>query len=243
MALNLSSILEKFARPIDSALNFVHPHPTDEQRAAMDEYAAVGEPLTAGGRLLKQSTPQTCGAMVMLVARAYLLPNTRREIEENPDFIEAIENELYASLRERALGLFDYPQKYGTPPWMLAKRLTELRPDLSYRFTPVDDSTDHGWSALQWAAHATSAGIPVPLYTGNELGSGISGAVPRHVVLAIPGANMTPDGIPQVSIYDPGSGLVHEVPLPALVDRTQNMPALGNWTKIVGAVLPDRTKN
>ncbi|MDP9801472.1 hypothetical protein J2S49_001548 [Arcanobacterium wilhelmae] len=206
---------------------------------SMETYAAHGEPLEAGGHTLRQSTPTTCGAMALLVARAYLRDDLREQLEEHPGFASEIEAELYGALRRGAVaGKFAWPAKYGTPPWTLARELNRLR-QARYFSTAVDDASERGWTIMQWVAHATSAGVPVPLYTGGDSGGGVGAMVPRHVVLAIPGNPLTPDGQPQLSIYDPSSGLVHEVPLLLLVNRKEPAPYLGNWSHVVWAVLPD----
>ncbi|MFC5281216.1 hypothetical protein ACFPGO_04945 [Arcanobacterium canis] len=239
--INIGSFVSALSRPVTTAVSFMKPQELDARAlAALETYAAYGESLEAGGHTLTQTTETTCAAMVLMVARAYLRADLREQLEEHPGFASEIEDELYHQLRRKAVaGRWEWPKKLGTPPWTLARELSRLD-KATYFSTAVDDSSERGWTILQWAAHATTVGLPVPLYAGGDIDQGFGAIVPRHVVLAIPGNPFTPDNIPQLSIYDPASGLVHEVPLPLLVDRTTPAPFLGNWSRIVWAVLPDK---
>lgn len=236
--MNLSTILARLARPVVSPIQFSWPeHFTAEDWFADD---AVGVPLEVGGHRLTQSTPRTCGAMVVLVARMLSDSALRERIElEGPAGAEA---EIYAELRRGALGPLTWPAAYGSPPWQVAKALTAIAReggrDVSYTATPVDADTERGHAILQWIWHAAGVGLPVPVFTGGELTEGLARAVPRHVVLVMPAA----DTSPELSIYDPGSGSVYRVPIFSMAQRSTPLPAFGHWTRLVWAVLPQPTK-
>jgi len=142
----------------------------------------------------------------------------------------------------RALGPLRWPAALGTPPWTAAR---EARfPGVRYRGVPVDDASPAAATLLARVHGATLAGIPVPLYTGGDLGRGLAGAVPRHVVLAVPPPSDVPHrgrdqaGEPVLHLYDPSDGRVHQVLLADLLGRTSPHPALGGWTHVVWILLP-----
>lgn len=248
MALNLSKLAAALGPRVETAVGFMLPDEISaEDRAAMDEYASYGVPFVVGDAALKQSTGQTCGAMAVLASLVLTYPGLRASIEHDPGSVAFLEQEIYEDLRAGALGPVSWPASLGTPPWTLARELSDGVID--YRHVPVDDASNSGFNALQWAYHATTQGHTVPLYTGGSVtvpsatsrgavSRRIAAAVPRHVVLAIPGEQVTDDGIPQLTIFDPASGKIYPVPLPALVKRDRPMPALGHWTHVVWAVLP-----
>ena len=72
-----------------------------DARDAMDEYATYGEPLEIGGQLAKQSTAQTCGAMVLLVSQSLSDPAVAERVAS--EGIDVVEKDLYAELRRGAL--------------------------------------------------------------------------------------------------------------------------------------------
>ncbi|NLW13948.1 MAG: hypothetical protein GX037_05355 [Trueperella sp.] len=229
--MNLSSLLARLARPVHTSVALMWPEqiPADA-RDAMDEYASYGEPLEIGGQLAQQSTRETCGAMALLVSRA-LTDAVFAERVAN-EGIAVVEHALFAELRRGALGPVGWPHRYGTPPWTLAKAMGP------YLQTPVDTTTERGKAIIQWIYHATGMGMPVPLYTGGDLAGGLKRAVPRHVVLAMPGGGLTPEGIPELAIYNPGTGYVYRVPIFAMAERRKPLSAFGHWTHLVWAVLP-----
>lgn len=234
--MNLSTILARLARPVVTPIQFSWP----DDFVAEDWFAddAAGEPY--GGRRLAQSTGQTCGAMVVLAAGMLFDPLLRERVErEGPERAEA---EIYAQLRRRALGPLTWPAAFGSPPWAVAREMTAIARqagyDVTYVSTPVDTDTERGRAILQWAWHAAGVGLPVPLFTGGDLAEGVARAVPRHVMLALPAA----DDSPELSIYDPGSGSVYRVPIFSMAQRSTPLPAFGHWTRLVWAVLPQPMK-
>ncbi|MFY9262091.1 MAG: hypothetical protein GX483_05230 [Actinomycetaceae bacterium] len=253
MGIHLGRIASLFTSPVTTSVSFMPVELTAEDRNAMDEYARVGRPLRCGNVTLKQSTPCTCGAMVVLASLVVTYPGLAETIAKHPETMRILEEDLYEDLRRDAVGKRSWPERFGTPPWTLAREMNDSVVEYIHR--PVNDRSDNGWEILQWVYHATTQGHCVPLYTGNSLLSPhryvgdrrgildqLTGAVPRHVVLAVPGEHLTTDGIPQLNIFDPSSGKIYPVPLYALTDRSQPMRALGNWNKIVWAVLPRPTK-
>ena len=128
----------------------------------------------------------------------------------------------------------DWPQRFGSPPWTLAR---EARfPGVTYRAHALDDRTEHGRDLLHSVLHANQSGIPVPLYTGGNIGQGIARALPRHVVLAVPHTPETRSS--SLRIYEPSSGMLYDVSVDDLLNRTTKHQALGNWTHVVWAILP-----
>lgn len=270
MALNLSKLAAAFAPSVDTAVSFMRPEVVDPDfMESMEESASEGEPWMVGARLVKQSTQETCGATALLAALMLTYPGLREDLEDSPDRLEELELDLYEDLRSDAIAGRSWPSTLGTPPWTLARELSD--DVIRYWHTPIDDSSDSGWNALQWAYHATTQGHPVPLYVGDSLaGDRLAGdrladngehpgsvaqsassivsrtkraiaqmkrAVPRHVVLAIPGEPYG-EAMPQMRIFDPATGNIHAVPLLAMANRSRPLAAFGGWTHVVWAVLP-----
>lgn len=191
-------------------------------------------PVTLGGTRVTQVDGTTCGAAVLLMLRASGDETLAAELDANPGMIDSYQREIHADVCRGALGPLSWPRAYGSPPWSLAR---EARyPGVDYEARAVDDASEHGRAILNAVWHANRHGIPVPLYTGGNLREGLSRAVPRHVVLAVPPAEPVSEA--SLLIYEPSSGLLHEVPLTDLFARTGPHPALGGWTHIVWAILP-----
>ncbi|MDO5495553.1 MAG: hypothetical protein Q4G64_07565 [bacterium] len=139
--------------------------------------------------------------------------------------------------RSRGLGPLPWPRSLGTAPWAAAR--VARFPGVRYVSRPVDDRGAAGQEMLSLVLNALRQGLPVLLYTGGDRGTGLATAMPRHVVLAVPGeGRVTTEGVPVVSIYEPHSGNVFEVPADSLVDRTERSRALGGWTHVQWVVLP-----
>ena len=136
------------------------------------------------------------------------------------------------SARRALLGL-RWPSGLGTPPWGAAA--VARRSGVVYRSLLVDDSRAGEVAAvLARATRALDRGIPVPLYVGGDLGSGIATALPRHVVL------LTRHEGDRVAVYEPAEGRVHEVAIEDLADPHGPSPALGGWSHVDWALLPVR---
>ena len=210
------------------------------------------------GVRLRQSTEQTCGAMSLFMATLEVLPGYResfRSLAANrSELAQAIahsESSMYQRARRSALGLFSWPAAFGTPPWGLARELTKLwnanhESAVQYRSIPVPSDPEVVRGVLMWAYHANRHGLPVALYTGNDLESGVVNAVPRHVVLAMPQVAEAPSvtqgnsqAEPLLRIYDPASGFIYPLAIESLIEGTQAFAALGNWKRVVWALLPE----
>lgn len=239
-ALHLGRVLARFLPTVSSA------HPTLGRPGATLGLAIGGSsggesregvPVKLGDVPAKQVSDVTCGAAVLLMLNVTADPELREEIEADPALMDDFQTSLHFTSTRNALGPFAWPQRFGTPPWALAR--AARFPGVTYTHRPVDDSSDDAGAVFAWIWHATQAGIPVPLYTGGDASQSLDRAIPRHVVLAVPPP--TPDDLvvdPALNIYDPASAKVYRVPIAELVNRTERHPALGNWTHVVWAVLP-----
>lgn len=232
MPFNLSAFAAVSTR-VETAVSFPYTPLTGNDRNVLDEYASDG--IDVGP--LTQTTPRTCGAMVGVVAALVRDGFTIEQlcgISATPD-IKRAELDTYERMHERHY----WPQRWGTTPWALAEELSQ--PGQPYLSLPVSDETETGWNTLQWAFHAAAAGKPSALYTGDSIGygrHGIRGAVPRHVIGVLPGENYTPNGLPQLTIYEPSAGKIFHMPLHTMMAREKPHPAFGQWTHVVWAVLP-----
>lgn len=227
------------------------------------ERVAVGDPVGALGRAGRQSDPTTCGsaALVMLAAvgdpflAAWLASGRAPAAGTGPPELAGapssalqvlagasvarrfavVQRVLRARTGRRAvLGTVPWPGALGTPPWTAARQARHA----PYRFRDVVvDDTDmvRTEQVLDRVVAATRAGVPVPLYTGGDSTTGWSTALPRHVVLAVA---VTPDEAGLV-VWEPGSGRRAEVPRAALLAPAGPHPALGGWTHLTWAVLPE----
>ncbi|MEE6273695.1 hypothetical protein V2J56_10090 [Georgenia sp. MJ206] len=218
----------------------------------------VGIPVHLGGAPARQVDETTCGSavLVMLAATGDPVLATWLETGALPDSaglppevplerdgldaagrFAAAQERVKAATGRRALGPLPWPAAYGTPPWTAAR---EARfPGVRYRVRPLDDGSRGGASVLAAVRSATLRGIPVPLYTGGDLRSGLATAVPRHVVLAVPLPAGARDAAADVlHLYEPGRGTVYRVRTEDLLDRTEPHPALGGWAHVVAALLP-----
>jgi len=143
----------------------------------------------------------------------------------------ALQRGLHREVTRRAYLVGPWPRALGTPPWRLGSvaRCAGVR----WRGTVVDDTDAAEMRAM--AAHASSAladGIPVMMITGGDLSRGPRKAFPRHVVVM---TSRTRDGF---VVYEPGSGARHLLRDKDLVRDSTSHPALGNWSRISGMVLP-----
>jgi hypothetical protein len=222
--------------------------------------------VTLGGAPARQSDPTTCGSTALLMLAAtgdpvlagWLengelpadLPPHRvppeippgRQATDAAGRMAAAQQHIKGRTGAHALGPLRWPAALGTPPWTAAR---EARfPGVRYRGFPVDDASPAGAALIAEVQAATLAGIPVPLYTGGDLGGGLAAAVPRHVVLAVPPPHAARHrghddaGNRVLHVYDPSGGRVHQVPLTELLGRTVPHPALGGWTHVCWVLLP-----
>lgn len=213
--------------------------------------------LRLGAVHLTQTSPVTCGAAVTVLLAAAgdpalalwlatgqrtarrppeLAGLTRAQIGE-PDAGERwalAQRAAHAHVRSGAVLGFDWPERFGSPPWAVARRARFRGVEFSH--TPVHDRDAARTRAVLLAVRAaTGSGIPIPLYTGGSTASGLAAAAPRHVVLALPASGAAPD---ELRLYEPGHGQVHSVRVETLIARQGPSAALGGWSHVVWAVLP-----
>ena len=146
----------------------------------------------------------------------------------------------------RALGPFSWPARMGTPPWGAAR--VARHPGVSFRGVMIDDTDTDGFAALlDRADHALAAGVPVPLFTGGDLSTGLMTAAPRHVVLLTPreavvGEGAVGEGATDAITYvlfDPASGALYDVTRAEMLESTGPRPAFGGWSHVCWAILPE----
>lgn len=228
----------------------------------------MGEPRSAlvefGGVPVRQIDPTSCGSAALLLLAASgdpvlarwlengQLPADLRLSEVPPEIpraalaqelgagerIAAAQRRIKARTAAAALGPLRWPDALGTAPWAAAR---EARfPGVRYVARPVDDRGGRGQELLALVLNALAHGKPVILFTGGELAAGWCTAVPRHVVLAAPPPTPLTDtsGDTLLSIYEPTSGRIHQVPARHLVDRTTPSAALGGWAHVQWLALP-----
>lgn len=227
------------------------PAGTSRPRAA----AAEGLPVLLGEARARQTDGTTCGSAVLVMLAATGDPALARWLEtgdlpagprppEVPaqevsggaaERFAAAQREVKAATGRRALGPLPWPGALGTLPWAAAR---EARfPGVRYRVRPVDDSSPQAADVLALVESANRRGIPVPVYVGGDVRGGLSQAVPRHVVLAVP----PPPGaaLPgTLQVYEPAEGSVHTVAVSELLGRTSPHRALGGWTHVTAVLLP-----
>lgn len=190
--------------------------------------AAAGDPSLAlwlaTGRLLPDHAPPEVRALRRI--RPGALPETpQRRFAALQLVTKQVSN-------FRALGPWRWPPSLGTPPWGAARaaRFAGLR----FRAEMVDDGDRRGTAhQLARAAGALAAGIPVPLYTGGDLGGGLAHAAPRHVVLLTGFA--APD---RFTVYEPGHGLATAISREEILAPGGAHRALGGWSHATWIVLP-----
>lgn len=125
-----------------------------------------------------------------------------------------------------------WPAALGTPPWGAARQARFA----GVRFGHVlvsDTDRPHLEGVLAAVGAAVDHGVPALLYSGGDTGTGLWTAVPRHVVL------VTARSAGGLTVVEPDAGRVHTVTREALMGGTRPLAALGGWTHVAWAVLPD----
>jgi hypothetical protein len=202
------------------------------------------------GARLVQPDHRSCGAAVLVVARA-LLDQGYAELlvsGRHPGTGLALPGSLADRFRHEALAMHarvtgpvdaagrlqvPWPRALGTPPWAVARQLSATGgsaaaaggglPRVRHRVVPA--WPDRG-ALVDRVVAATAEGRPVPVYMGNRW-------APRHVVLFLGGSAGRGDGL---RCYDPARGWVVDVDRRAFVrDRL----GLGRWNQPWFAVLPE----
>lgn len=215
--------------------------------ARAERAPAVGRPralrLPAAGAAApaaRQVDESTCGSAVLAMLLLAGDPRRALELARWPGGPTTGFAALQRSLKERTnrgpLGLRTWPDALGTPPWGAA-RVARYGP-VRYAHRVVGGR--RAPAVLAAALASARAGVPVPLFSGGDLGGGAAAAVPRHVVL------LTSAGDGTARLYEPSSGRLHAVPERALLgrgdeaaaERAALTAALGGWPHVVWALLP-----
>lgn len=218
-------------------------------------------PVEIDGVRVRQVNQTTCGSACLLMLAATGDPRVMEWLEtgdvdgtlppEVPggEFAGAADRIAVAQLHikrrslERGLGVARWPDAFGTPPWTAARdaRFSGVR----YVHRAVDDRGERGVQMTSLLTNALRNGLPVIVYSGGDRKAGAATALPRHVVLAVPGSQprVTSSGREVISLYEPSAGLVHEVCVDDLRARTAPMPALGNWSHVQWLCLPVPTRS
>jgi hypothetical protein len=220
------------------------PRPDRPVPLLLPELAAVSRSGSRPVRLAPQARQvdeTTCGAAVLAVLRLAGDPAAALALARDPrgagHGFAALQRDTHARTRRV------WPRRLGTPPWGAAREARYGSVRYTHRVVGSQEPSEGSHAVLQAAVTAAAAGIPVPLYTGGDLGRGLATAVPRHVVL-LAGVRESDDG-PTATLYEPSSGALHALPVAALAGgagdgRTQGARrrALGGWPHVVWAVLP-----
>ncbi len=174
-----------------------------------------------------QSTPVTCGAACLTVARMLADPSfatwvrtgegCRPEVAEATGEVERfaawerLVHERTTALRPAGHGLsVPWPPQLGTPPWGAKRELEDgaSAAGTVYHSQVLREETRARLRARH--AHLLDVvvdGEPALLYVGSPV-------LPRHVVLLL-----RPPGARGVAVYDPGTGLVSELDPEAFASR------------------------
>ena len=190
--------------------------------------------LRAGDTGPVQQSPVTCGSACLTVARMHVDPQfaswVRAGIPNPPGSPEgSTPGERFAAyeriVMQRTNSLLPggrrlnvpWPRRFGTPPWG-ARRELEYGAARRGTLYTVDvlrpDSRSDLIGSFDTLVDVVAEGEPALLYVGNA-------AMPRHVVLVLPG-----DGDRMLDVYDPGSGRVSHLRRDAVVEGTL---ALSGW--------------
>ena len=200
---------------------------TDDGLPAQGRARAV---LASLGRGAVQVDGTTCGSAALVFTAAVGDEALEQSLRSAGAAAAAQRRTKRATTRRALLGL-PWPGCLGTPPWAAA-RAARCGP-VRYTHRLVVDSRPQSGPLLDAAVSWARAGVPVPLYTGGDSRSGLSAAVPRHVVVLT-----SPDGA-ALEVYEPSSGRLHPVTEAGLRSGGRPQRALGGWSHITWVLLPD----
>lgn len=190
-------------------------------------------PLVLGSRAARQVDPTTCGSAVLALLAAAGDPLVAWGLATANDpsaRFDALQLAVKQTTNRHACGVLPWPHALGTPPWAAARHARFA--DVVYSSRPVDDARPAGRRVIVAALAAAARGVPVPLYTGGDLRTGWSTAIPRHVVL------LTATDGDRCTIYEPSGGRLHHVPAAGLVDPGESVRAALGWPRVCWALLP-----
>ena len=195
--------------------------PTTCGSTVLAQLAAAGDPVLAlwletGSRIGPVQPPELAAA-----ARARQPGDTR--------FI-ALQRALKRRTAQDALLGMRWPDRFGTPPWGAARAARYA--DVTYRHAVVDAASPARLARAVAAVDAAlRTGVPVPLFSGGTLRTGLATAVPRHVVLV---TRATTSGW---HVFEPSRGEVLELRRDELAAPGRR-PALGGWSVPAWVLLP-----
>ncbi|WP_402464316.1 hypothetical protein [Isoptericola aurantiacus] len=212
--------------------------PLDRSGPASGEVRTLRLP---GGTPARQTSQVTCGAAVLTVLRYAGDPASALRLATAPDPAAAFaadQEAVHRASTRGPRGLPGWPTRFGTPPWGAAREARYGPVAYTHRVVGAPGS-GAARRVLDAALAAAAAGVPVPLYSGGDLGRGVPTAVPRHVVLltAVTGTG----GEAAARLYEPSSGTLHALSAALLRDgvvTAARTRALGGWPHLVWAILP-----
>lgn len=240
------------------------PELTDRDRqqvAAPLRPAGAGRQILLGDAPARQTDSTTCGSAVLAMLAVtgdpllalWLVTGRRPDTHPSPEVralsvaeraapdaaarFAAVQRAVKRMSNGSALGPLPWPGGLGTPPWGAAR--AARYPGATFRSVMIDDTDTRAFGALlDRADRALAAGVPVPLFTGGDLASGLTTVVPRHVVLLTPGVDLPGARSGRYAIFEPAGGAVHDLTRAELLAPAGARAALGGWSHACWAVLP-----
>lgn len=206
-------------------------------------------PLTWAGVPARQVDPTTCGSAVLASLAAAGDPvlalwlETGRRVGQTapPEVATAADRgpdlgaDRFGAVqrtikRASTRGFPPWPGAFGTPPWGAA-RVARFG-DVRFDHRVVDVSRPGQVADVREAVErALRRGVPVPMYTGGALSTGLATAMPRHVVL------ITRTTSRAWHVYEPSRGEVLELD-PRTLGEPGRRAAYGGWTRPAWVLLP-----
>ena len=171
---------------------------------------------------LVQPDRVSCGATCLVVARMILDHRYGEDIGTSASVPDRFRAEVLAMHTRVTRPVADgrlqvpWPRALGTPPWAVARQMSELGPR-DVRWIRTDP--DAGYGAI---AAATAERQPVPVYIGSRW-------LPRHVVLALGEVGGS------LRFFEPASGRLVDVTHRELAE---GRVGLAGWDHAWWAVLP-----
>ncbi|MGC5167324.1 hypothetical protein [Luteimicrobium sp. DT211] len=206
----------------------------DDARTGAGAADAVPRPVLLGTERAPavQIDGTTCGPAVLVVLAADGDPAVAAWLDGAGDRFAALQRSVQRRTTRTALLGVPWPQALGTPPWAAARAARWGSVRYGHRVVDDTDPVDLARVRAQ-VDSALARGVPVPLYTGGDTSRGWTTALPRHVVLVLPGG--PPDAY---RVYEPGSGAIHTVRRADLWSGGRPLDALGRWPHVAWALLP-----
>ena len=162
---------------------------------------------------LTQPDPRSCGAACLVMARRLRDPSYAAHTREPTAFRTAV-LAAHRAITRTSFVSPGWPRAIGTPPWTMRRELAAMTGS-AYATQLIRIADDLGWSALG----AATPQRPVAAYVG-------SAWLPRHVVLVVDSDDDS------AHVYEPSSGLLHEVSRTAWLDGTAPLGWPCRWLAI-----------